>query len=365
MALGTKHVMRAMWVVLVFQWAMLISFIIICLASGGQAHAIAGFEKIQGIKWSDVTSAVNALPGGLPGFSIAATIWAGLAFVNLSTLGSTYAANISGEIKKVNKAMPIAQLGSMALFVVYWILFTSVANHGLGETTIRSLATLEATGGASKMLGTYPLVSYMVVWMTQNWFLVLLAGPLAFAVATWGGVLGLSFGPVRNLFAFSFDGLIPGWFNKVSRNGSPNRAVLLAFIIAWLVLSVSTFTTWYSYITYTVTIWMVGWVILGVAAMVFPYVRKDIFEKSPQLVQSRFLRIPVITILGALTTVVSAVTIYATFLTGTTPTMNTKNLLYTALFFIVLPIIIYFIARIYQGRKGVRMDLRFKTVPPD
>jgi len=77
------------------------------------------------------------------------------------------------------------------------------------------------------------------------------------------------------------------------------------------------------------------------------------------------LRIPVITILGALTTVVSAVTIYATFLTGTTPTMNTKNLLYTALFFIVLPIIIYFIARIYQGRKGVRMDLRFKTVPPD
>ena len=84
--------------------------------------------------------------GGLPGFSIAATIWAGLAFVNLSTLGSTYAANISGEIKKVNIAMPLAQLGSMALFVVYWILFTSVANHGLGENTIRSLATLESTG---------------------------------------------------------------------------------------------------------------------------------------------------------------------------------------------------------------------------
>jgi amino acid transporter len=365
MALGTKHVMRAMWVVLVVQWVMLISFIIISLAAGGEANAIAGFEKIQGIKWSDVTTAVNALPGGLPGFSIAATIWAGLAFVNLSTLGSTYAANISGEIKKVNKAMPIAQLGSMALFVVYWILFTSVANHGLGENTIRSLATLESTGGASGMLGTYPLVSYMVVWMTQNWFLVLMAGPLAFAVATWGGVLGLSFGPVRNLFAFSFDGLIPGWFNKVSRNGSPNRAVLLAFVIAWLVLSVATFTTWYSYITYTVTIWMVGWVILGVAAMVFPYVRKDIFEKSPQLVQSKFLGAPVITILGALTTIVSAVTIYATFLTGTTPTLNHKNLLYTALFFILLPIVIYIVARIWQRSKGVRMDLRFKTIPPD
>ena len=364
MSLGTKAVMRAMWTVLVFQWVMLIAFIAICLAAGGEAHTIAGFEKIQGIKWSEVTNAVQTL-GGLPGFKVGATIWAGLAFVNLSTLGSTYAANISGEIKKVNVAMPLAQIGSMALFVVYWILFSAVANHGLGENTIRAMAYLETQGGASKMLGTYPLISYMVVWMTRNWFLVAIAGPLSFMVATWGGVLGLSFGPVRNMFAFSFDGLIPGWFNKVSRNGSPNRSVLLAFVIAWLVLTVATFTTWYSYITYTVTIWMVGWFILGVAALVFPYVRKDIFEKSPQLVQSRFLGVPVISILGLLTSIVAGITVYATFLTGTTPTMNTKNLLYTALFFILVPIVIYYISTIWQKSRGVEMGKRFKTIPPD
>ena len=367
MALGTKAVMRAMWIVLGFQWLMLITFIGVCLFLGGEAHTIAGFEKVQGIKWTEVTTAVHTVSNGagLPAFAVAATIWAGLAFVNLSTLGSTYAANISGEIKKVNRAMPLAMLGSMALFVVYWLLFSRVADHGLGVNTIRSLAYIETQGDASSMLHTYPVISYMVVWMTQNWFLVALAGPIGFMVATWGGVLGLSFGPVRNLFAFSFDGLLPGWVNKVSRNGSPNRAVLLAFVIAWAVLTVATFTTWYSYITYTVTIWMVGWFLLGVAAMVFPWVRKDIFEKSPQLVQSRFLGIPWITILGFLGMIVSAVTIYATFLTGTTPTMNTKNLAWTAAFFVILPIIIYFIATIYQRRKGVPMSARFKTVPPD
>jgi len=62
---------------------------------------------------------------------------------------------------------------------------------------------------------------------------------------------------------------------------------------------------------------------------------------------------------------VAGVTVYATFLTGTTPTMNTKNLLYTALFFILLPIVIYFIATIWQKSKGVSMDKRFKTIPPD
>ncbi len=367
MSLGTKWVMRAMWVVLAVQWIMLLTFIIISLVLGGQAHTIAGFEKVQGIRWSEVTQAVHQVSGGagLPMIALAATIWAGLAWVNLSTLGSTYAANISGEIKKVNVAMPLSQIGSMALFFVYWIVFTLVANHGLGVNTIRALSYIDTQGKATGMLNTVPVISYMVVWMTQNWFLVAVAGPLGFLIATWGGVLGLSFAPVRNLFAFSFDGLLPGWVNKVSRNGSPNRAVLLAFLMAWVIMTISVFTTWWSFITYTVTIWMVGWVILGIAAMVFPYVRKDIFEKSPALVQSRFLGIPWITILGLMGTIVAAVSIYATFLVGTTPTFNTKNLAWTSLVFILAPIVIYFIATIWQRRKGVDMAKRFKTVPPD
>ena len=284
--------------------------------------------------------------------------------MNLSTLGSTYAANISGEIKKVNTAMPLSQIGSMLLFFVYWIIFTLVANYGLGDNTIRSLSFIDTEGTATTMLNTVPLISYQVVWMTQNWLLVAIAGPLRFLIATWGGVLGLSFAPVRNLFAFSFDGLLPGWVNKVSRNGSPNHAVLLAFLISWAIMTVSIFTTWWSFITYTVTIWMVGWVILGIAAMVFPYVRKDIFEKSPALVQSRVAGIPWITILGAIGTAVAALSIYATFLVGTTPTFNTKNLAYTSLVFILAPIVIYFIATTWQKSKGVEMDKRFKTIPP-
>jgi amino acid transporter len=367
MAMGTKAVMRAMWVVLVTQWVMLISFILIALFAGGQAHTIAGFEKVQGIKWTEVTHAVNTVSGGagLPMFAVAATMWAGLVWVNLSTLGSTYAANISGEIKKVNVAMPLSQIGAMVLFLVYWLIFTTVANHGLGDTTIRSLSYIDTQGQATTMLNTLPTISYMVVWMTQNWFLVAIAGPLGFLVATWGGILGLSFAPVRNLFAFSFDGLLPGWVNKVSRNGSPNRAVLLAFLIAWVIMTVSIFTAWWSFITYTVTIWMVGWVILGIAAMVFPWRRKDIFEKSPALVQSRIAGIPWITILGLLGTIVAAVSIYATFLVGTTPTFNKTNLLWTSAVFIAAPIVIYFIAVFLQKRKGVEMSKRFKTIPSD
>jgi amino acid transporter len=365
---GTKTVMKFMWVVMAVTWLMLITFIIVALSRGGAAHTIAGFEKVQGISWTEVTSAVNSISGGagLPAFAVLGTVWAGLAWVNLNTLGTTYAANMSGEIKRVNRAMPLAQFGSLSLFVLYWFIFARVADHGLGQDNIRALAYIDQEGTATSMLNTVPLVSYQVVWMTQNWFLVAVAGPLSFLIATWfGGVMGLSFAPIRNLFAFSFDGLLPGWMNKVSRNGSPNNAVIVAFLIAWGVLTVAVFTTWYNYITYTVTIWMVGWVIVGIAATVFPWARKDIFEKSPAIVQSRVLGIPWITILGILGTIVAAVTVYGTFLVGTTPSLNTKNLGFSALFFVLLPIIIYFIATAYQRSKGVPMDKRFKTVPPD
>ena len=367
LAMGTKAVMRVMWGTITVMWVMLVAFVLVCIFAGGEANTIAGFEKVQGIKWSEVTAGVNSISNGLglPLFTVAATVWAGLTFPNLNVLGSTYAANISGEIKRVNRAMPLSQLASMVIFFVYWIIFTLLADHGLGENTIRMMSYLETEGQGSALIGTSPIISYMVVWMTQNWFLIAIAGPLSLFFATWGGAMALSFGPIRNLFAFSFDGILPGWFNKVSKNGSPNRCVLLAFVISWLVLTMSTFTTWYSYITYTVTIWMVGWVILGAAAIAFPYLRKDIFEKSPQVVQSRLLGIPVISILGVIGMGVSGLTIYATFLAGTTPTMNVKNLLYTSLFFILVPIIIYFVATIWQKRKGVPMDMRFKTVPPD
>jgi amino acid transporter len=367
MAMGTKWVMRAMWFAMSTMWIMLIAFILVCVFAGGEANTIAGFEKVQGVKWSEVTTAVNSMTGGagLPAFTVLATLFCGLIFPNLNALGSTYAANISGEIKKISKAMPLSQFGSMATFFVYWILFTLLANKGLGFNTIRMMSYLETEGAGSALIGTSPIVSYMVVWMTQNWFLIAIAGPLSAFFATWGGALALSFGPIRNFFAFSFDGLLPTWMSKVSRNGSPNRCVLVAFVISWLVLTVAVFTTWYSYITYTVTIWMVGWVILSVAAMVFPWRRRDIFEKSPQIVQSRVLGVPVISILGGFGAVVSAVSIYATLVVGNTPTMNVKNLMYTAIFFIVVPVVIYFIATTWQKRKGVPMDLRFKTVPPD
>lgn len=365
-SMGPKRVMRVMWVTMGLMWVMLITFIIVALTAGPD-KTIAGMEAVQGIKYADVLAQVQQMSSGagVPPYTVVATIWAGLAFVNLCVLGSTYAANISGEIKKINVAQPLAQIGTLTVFVIWWIIFTTVAANGLGENLIRGLTYIETQGQATALFGTYPVISWFIVFATDNWLLIALGGPTLFLFCTYGSALGLSFAPSRNLFAFAFDGLLPSWVSKVSRTGSPNNAVILSGVLAWAVFTIATFTSWLAYHTYTSTTWFTGWVILGIAAAVFPYVRRDIFEKSPALVQSKIVGVPVITILGIVGFLVSVLTIFATLVVGDTVSVNWTNGAVDAVIFIGIPIIIYAIAYAWQRSKGVPMDLRFKAIPPD
>jgi hypothetical protein len=89
-----------------------------------------GMMLVQNIDYQQVFSKAQEL-GWTPGFvSVAATVMAGMTFMNLTCLGSTYSANIAGEIKRVDKAQPLAQYGSILLFIIYYQVFTYVVYHG-------------------------------------------------------------------------------------------------------------------------------------------------------------------------------------------------------------------------------------------
>ena len=101
---------------------------------------------------------------------------------------------------------------------------------------------------------------YLLVYATQNPILLLLGGPLAWGLINWVGAMGLAFAPVRNLFAYAFDGMLPDKINEVNRRGSPVYAVLLGFIISWFQFTVNVLTPLLSaYQVYTITIWFFGW----------------------------------------------------------------------------------------------------------
>jgi amino acid transporter len=365
---GTKTFMKFVWFAMVLTWVMLAVYAFTLLRVNPEIVA-ANMMKLQGISYEGVLQQARDL-GWTPGFfSMAATVMAGMTFMNLTCLGSTYSANIAGEIKRVDKAQPLAQYGSIFLFIIYYQIFTYVTYHGFGQNLQHAISKLNSAGADVQIFGTFPQAPFQLMYATQNIFLLLLGGPLAWGIINWVGAMGLAFAPVRNLFAYAFDGMLPEKINQVNRKGSPVYAVLLGFVIAWFQFSVNCITPKLSaYQVYTITIWFFGWIFLSIAAIIFPWKRKDIYEKSPSIVHQSIFGIPWIVIAGVVGLIISILVVYFTLV----PAFQAESinfvlpgLLVSFGFYMILPIILYFVAVAINRKRGVSLERRFKEIPPD
>jgi amino acid transporter len=366
--LGTKIFMRFVWGAVILTWVMLAVYAGVLLSVNPEiVHK--GMMLVQNIDYQAVFAKAKEI-GWTPGFmSITATIMAGMTFMNLTALGSTYSANIAGEIKRVDKAQPLAQYGSIFLFIIYYQVFTYVTYHGFGKDLMEAISMLNAKGEDVPIFGSFPQTPFLLVYATQNPILLLLGGPLAWGLINWVGAMGLAFAPVRNLFAYAFDGMLPDKINEVNRKGSPVYAVLLGFIISWGQFTMNCITPLLSaYQVYTITIWFFGWIFLSIAAMAFPYRRKDIWEKAPEITRQSVFGIPWIVVAGAAGLIISLVTVYFTIVPALNPPSDNygwPGLAVSFGFYMLLPILLYFIAVFVNKKRGTAFDKRFKEIPPD
>ena len=365
---GTKLFMKFVWGAMILTWIMLAVYAFVLLRVNPQIVA-ENMKALQGIDYNAVLDKAKEL-GWTPGlFSVAATIMAGMTFMNLTCLGSTYSANIAGEIKRVDKAQPLAQYGSIILFIVYYQIFTYVTYHGFGVEFEHAISKLNSAGADVEFFKTFPQTPFQLMYATRNVFLLLLGGPLAWGLINWVGAMGLAFAPVRNLFAYAFDGMLPDKINEVNRRGSPVYAVLLGFIISWFQFTVNVITPKLSaYQVYTITIWFFGWIFLSIAAIIFPWKRKDIYEKSPAIVHQSIFGIPWIVIAGVFGLIISVLVVYFTFvpaITSQSIIFALPGLLVSFGFYMILPIILYFVAVYINRSRGVSLERRFKEIPPD
>ena len=119
-------------------------------------------------------------------------------------------------------------------------------------------------------------------------------------ISVFGGILPYLVS--RNLLAASFDRVLPSKLADVSpRFHTPLWSLGVTFLLAEGFLAIYTFTTFFTLLVNFATGVAIGLLLLGVAGLVFPYVRKDLFENSPRLVNRRVAGIPVMSIVSALT----------------------------------------------------------------
>ena len=182
-------------------------------------------------------------------------------------------------------------------------------------------------------------------------------------------MVGNTFMPIRSVFAWAFDRLLPEKLAEVNeRTHSPVPAILLVMglvtaMLAWSVLS----TDFFTWLALGVEAGVVCVVIVAIAAILFPSRRPDLYQASPANI--KFAGIPVLYIVAPLAILVM---LFLVWLTVTYPALalagNPDNLWQIPAFMgmiVVIGLVLYYGAKVVRSRQGIDVDLVYRELPPE
>jgi len=174
-----------------------------------------------------------------------------------------------------------------------------------------------------------------------------------------------TFMPIRTIFAWSFDRILPSKLSEVNeRTHTPVPAIITASVIvlailAWSVLSTSFFTL----LSMGVLAGAVTILSVSVAALAYPFRRPELYRNSPANIS--IVSIPVLSIVAVLS---MAVIIGLAYIVLTYPQLGIsapwQGLLFM-LALIVIGLVIYGIARVVRANQGIQLDLIYQELPPE
>jgi hypothetical protein len=210
-----------------------------------------------------------------------------------------------------------------------------------------------------------PTLNFLAVFLTTN-PIVLILITLGYLGAAIGGPLAYLFCGTRVLFAWAFDRIIPTKVAAVDRRfRSPWVAVILMTISAEIHVLLTLYTGVFAYFETIIFAWWIAMMIVGIACMIFPYRRKDIFEASPSIVKAKLGGVPLVSILGFITLISSiylAWVVMEPHLTGVVPLP--MGFAVGVIVFFIAVFAVYWVSRSIAKARGIPMELSFKEVPP-
>ncbi len=272
---------------------------------------------------------------------------------------------ISGELKSAGnlRRQVSIMIGALVWDSLFMIIGVLLLYRSAGEQFIASINYLTTTA-TGYTLPVQPFYNLMASISANNPFFATL---IAVSFLFWNlpAMFPNTFMPVRTIFAWSFDRILPGKLSEVSeRTHAPIPAIITASVIvfailAWSVLSTSFFTL----LSMGVLAGVITIIAVSIAAIVFPYRRPELFKNSPANLS--IVGIPVLPVVSVLSI---AVMVGLAYIVLTYPQLGIAAPWRGFLFMgalIVLGLLIYYIARTVQANQGINLDLIYSELPPE
>ena len=166
----------------------------------------------------------------------------------------------------------------------------------------------------------------------------------------------------RTMLAWGFDRIVPKRFASVDeKRHVPIFNILVVFVIAAIFLVLLATSPWLTLVSSIFALSIIAGFV-GLAAIVFPYRRKRLFNASS--VKWSIGSVPVLSILGVLT-VLACLFLGYFYLTQDVLLANSPYSLYMILGIFASGFIVFWIAKAYRKSQGIDVDLAYREIIPE
>jgi len=278
---------------------------------------------------------------------------------------------IAGELKSAGKLRRqlSVMLGALAWDTFFLVVGVLLLYKSAGEQFVASINFLTTTT-TGYTLPVQPYYNLMASIVANNPVFAVL---IAFSFLFWNlpAMFPNTFMPVRTIFAWSFDRILPGVFSHVNeRTRAPIPAILLASLIILGILIWSVFSTAFStLLSMGVLAGVVTMLAVSVAALMYPVRQRALYQSSPA--STSLGGVPILPIAAVLSIAVALALAYVVLFypqLGINGAFGLPGPLAGLLYMvalIILGLLIYYIAYATRKSQNIDLNLIYRELPPE
>ena len=339
---------------------------IVVLAMGSREQFVTNLNELVGPSLG-VPDAYNAIiaSGKEKGWGEAGfDVWQTILVSNwpfLPLIGAAFSIAIGGEIKSVAKSQTIGMLGSVVLATVCWIITVYLAYQVFGFEFLGTAVFNVLTANGGLTTPTDPAVALLTGILTKSALITVLTS-LGLALWMWMWIPAMHTFAVRAVVAWSFDQVAPAPLATISEKyHTPIVAITVTTIVNLIFMALFVFTPWFAKIVILIEAAVLAWSVVLGAGIFFPYLRPQIYEKSP-LAGKTVFGLPIMTVGCFLGFIAAQFYFWTLFFDPNAAGHDPTQVMIVAGVF-VLGFVFYYVMKFIKKSQGIDVTLAFKEIP--
>jgi basic amino acid/polyamine antiporter, APA family len=339
---------------------------IVTLALGSREQFVANLNELVGPSLG-VPDAYNAIiaSGKEKGWGEAGfDVWQTILVSNwpfLPLIGAAFSIAIGGEIKSVAKSQTIGMLGSVVLATVCWIITVFLAYKVFGFEFLGTAVFNVLTANGGLTTPTDPAIALLTGILTKSALMTVLTS-LGLALWMWMWIPAMHTFAVRAVVAWSFDQVAPAPLATISEKyHTPIVAITVTTIVNLIFMALFVFTATFSKIVILIEAAVLAWSVVLGAGIFFPYLRPQIYEKSP-LAGKTVFGLPIMTVGCFLGFIAAQFYFWTLFFDPNAAGHDPTQVMIVAGVFL-LGFVFYYVMKFIKKSQGIDVTLAFKEIP--